>query len=190
MSSPSPSDTGPGRVVILSGPSGVGKDTLLDAWLAADPRVAKVVTTTTRPMRAGEIPGRDYNFLSGEEFLRMHASGAFLEAKDVHGNWYASPREETERLVAEGKIAVLKIDVQGAREVMAQRPDALAVFLLPPDFATLEGRIRGRALDDEPAIRRRLADARAELAEADRYHHQVVNDDLARAVEELIGLVQ
>lgn len=175
--------------MILSGPSGVGKDTLLDAWIAADPRVAKVITSTTRAMRAGEIEGREYQFLTLEEFEAKRAAGAFLEAKNVHGNWYASPRAETERLVAEGRIAVLKIDVQGAREVRPKMPDALSVFILPPSLEVLEERIRVRGLDDEAAIERRLANARAEINESPSYDHRVVNDDLARAVEELIEIV-
>jgi len=178
-----------GRVVILSGPSGVGKDTVLEAWIAADPRVAKVVTSTTRPMRPGETAGCDYDFLTPEQFEAKRKAGDFLEAKNVHGNWYASPREGTDRLINEGRIAVLKIDVQGAIEVMTQLPEAITIFLMPPSREALEARIRGRGTEEESVIARRLADAEGELAEAHRYQHRVVNDNLAQTVRELTALL-
>jgi guanylate kinase len=174
-----------GRLVIFSGPSGVGKDTLLDKWIAADPRVRRVITYTTRAPREGEADGVDYHFVDEAEFRRMAAGGAFLEWKEVHGNLYASPVAETDALLAAGKIAVLKIDAQGALEVMAQRPDAETVFILPPSFEELERRMRFRGKDSEEDLQRRLENARWELAQADRYRLRVVNDDLCGAVAEL-----
>ncbi len=178
-----------GRLVILSGPSGVGKDTVIDAWRAADPRVERVVATCTRPPRTGERDGVDYDFVSPEEFHRRAEAGAFLEHKEVHGNWYATPVAGVESRLAEGKVAVLKIDVQGALDVMERRPDALTVFLLPPSLEELEARIRGRGQDDEAAIERRLATARWELDQAGRYQHRIVNDEVPRVVEELRRIV-
>lgn len=177
-------------LVILSGPSGVGKDTVLQAWSAANPRVVRVVAYTTRPIRPGEIDGVDYHFVSPQEFQARVDRGAFLEYKEVHGNMYATPLEDMERLLDEGKIAVLKIDVQGALTAMEHRPDAVSIFLLPPSTEELEARIRGRATDDETTIRKRLANAREELALADRYQHRVVNRDIVEAVAELQGLVR
>ena len=178
-----------GHLVILSGPSGVGKDTVLAEWSKADPRVVRVVAYTTRPMRTGEVDGVDYRFVERETFLRMAHDGDFLEHKEVHGNLYATPKKDMEALLAQGKIAVLKIDVQGAITVMALRPDATTVFLLPPSMEALEHRIRGRASDDEETIQRRLANAKTEMTFADRYQHRVVNDDLQRAVAEVARIV-
>jgi len=174
-----------GRMVIFSGPSAVGKDTLLDRWAEINPRVRRVVTYTTRAPRNGEVEGVSYHFVTESEFKRMAAEGAFLEAKEVHGNFYGSPAREADALIVEGNIAVLKIDVQGALDVMKQRPDASTIFILPPSFEELERRMRSRALDSEPAIQTRLKDALWELDQASAYRSKVVNDDLTRAVEEL-----
>lgn len=177
-----------GKVVIFSGPSGVGKDTVLDAWIAADPRVQRVVTYTTRPRRANETNGVDYHFVSENKFRELEAAGAFLEAKFVHGNYYASPLEVLSTMLAQGKIAVLKIDVQGALDAMALLPNARTVFVLPPSFDELERRIRDRSTEDQAAINVRLTNATGELTLADRYEIRVVNDDVERVVRELMEL--
>lgn len=176
------------RLVILSGPSGVGKDTIIDAWRARDDRVRRVVAYTTRKPRPGETDGIDYNFVTVDQFLEMAAAGDFLEYKEVHGNYYATPLRDLERMLAEGFIAILKIDVQGALSVMHLRPDALTVFLLPPDADELERRIRERGTDDYESIAKRLRNAQAELAVADRYQHILVNDEVERVVETLQSL--
>lgn len=178
-----------GRLVILSGPSGVGKDTVIEAWRRRDPRVERVVACSTRAPRPGERDGVDYRFLSVEDFHQMAGSGSFLEHKLVHGNWYATPKESVDRLLAEGKIAVLKIDVQGALSVMEQRPDAVSVFVLPPSDEELERRIRSRGQDSEETVRLRLENARAEIAQADRYQFRIVNDDVERCVDRLVEAV-
>lgn len=173
-------------IVILSGPSGVGKDTVLDAWIKADPRVARVVTYTTRAPRDGELDGVDYNFVDLETFMFLEKEGCFWEHKVVHGNYYASPKKDTLELVARGKIPVLKIDVQGALEVMPLLTGELSVFILPPSLEELERRIRGRGTDDEETIQRRLRNAREEMALADRYALQIVNDDVGAVVRRLM----
>ena len=178
-----------GRLVILSGPSGVGKDTVIEAWKRRDPRVERVVACCTREPRPGERDGVGNRFLTVEEFHQMANDGAFLEHKLVHGNWYATPRESVDRLLSEGKIAVLKIDVQGALAVMGQRPDAVSVFILPPSDEELERRIRSRGQDSEETLRLRLDNARAEIAQADRYQHLIVNEDLERCVDRLVEAV-
>jgi len=178
-----------GALVILSGPSGVGKDTVIDAWHAADSRVKRVVAYTTRPARQGERDGIDYRFVSLEEFLRLAESGAFLEFKEVHGNHYATPLYDMEDMLRAGLIAVLKIDVQGALTAMELRPDALSVFLMPPDTEELERRIRARNLDAPDVILRRLINAREEMALAHHYRHQIVNDSVPEVVRELRKLV-
>jgi len=179
----------PGKLVILSGPSGVGKDTLLVEWAKADPRVVRVVAYTTRSPRAGEVDGIDYRFVSPETFARMASDGDFLEHKEVHGNWYATPLRDMERLLADGRIAVLKIDVQGGLDAMGRRPDAISIFLEPPSMEELERRIRSRALDTPEQIERRLRNAHDEMAVRDRYHHRVVNDALPRAIAEIMAIV-
>ena len=179
----------PGRLVILSGPSGVGKDTVLLAWHEADPRVTRVVACTTRKPRPGEVDGVDYHFVALEEFLSLAKEGAFLEFKEVYGNHYATPLAQMERLLAMGKIAVLKIDVQGAAEVMPKRPDAIPIFLLPPSDAELERRIRGRGTEDEAATLRRLATARDEIAFGESYPHRIVNSDVGETIRKLREIV-
>ena len=177
-----------GRVVIFSGPSGVGKDTVLDAWIQADPRVERVITYTTRARRANETNGVDYHFVSEERFRELEIAGSFLEAKFVHGHYYASPLAVLSELLAQGKIAVLKIDVQGALDAMAMLPEARTIFVLPPSFDELERRIRERSTEDQAAIGIRLSNAQGELAVADRYEIRVVNDDVERVVRELMEL--
>ena len=175
-------------LLILSGPSGVGKDTVIDAWRARDPRVTRVVAYTTRAPRAGEIDGVDYHFVTTDQFLECAEAGDFLEAKEVHGHHYATPLRDMEALLAEGKVAVLKIDVQGALTVMALRPDALSVFLLPPDVDELERRLRDRATDSPDKIAQRLENAQGELALSERYGHRIVNDRVDAVVDRLIAL--
>ena len=171
--------------MILSGPSGVGKDTVIDAWAVKDPRVERVVAYTTRSPRPGEVHGRDYHFVPVDRFMEHAAAFDFLEYKEVHGNHYATPLSDLERLLDEGKIAVLKIDVQGALTVMGLRSDATSVFLMPPDVEELERRIRGRGTDDPEAIAKRLKNAQDEIAAAMRYDHQIVNDEVLNVVERL-----
>lgn len=178
-----------GTLVILSGPSGVGKDTVIDAWRDQDPRVKRVVAYTTRPARQGERDGIDYRFVSLQEFLRLAESGAFLEFKEVHGNHYATPLHDMEDMLKAGQIAVLKIDVQGALTAMELRPDAMSVFLMPPSADELERRIRARNLDTDGVILRRLINAREEMALAHHYKHQIVNDSVPEVVKELTRLV-
>jgi guanylate kinase len=177
-----------GTLIILSGPSGVGKDTVINAWHACDARVARVVAYTTRGIREGETEGIDYHFVSVTEFLAKAQAGEFLEFKEVHGNHYATPLRDMNDLLAAGRIAVLKIDVQGALSVMEKRRDATSVFLMPPSDEELERRIRARDTDTPEAITRRLLNAREEMALAHHYRYQIVNDDVEGVVRQLIGL--
>ncbi len=179
-----------GQLVILSGPSGVGKDTLISDWARLDSRVERVVAYTTRSPRSGEIDGFDYHFVTRETFFHKAERGEFLEWKEVHGNFYATPLIDMETLLADGKIAILKIDVQGGIEAMAKRPDAVSIFLMPPSMEELDRRIHDRATDDENTIKRRLQNARDEIAMSDRYQYRVVNDDLKRAIREIQGILE
>jgi len=178
-----------GRLVILSGPSGVGKDTVIDAWKQRNPNVERVVAYTTRSPRIGEVDGIDYHFVTVSRFQTLVKQGAFLEHKEVHGNYYATPLHDMDAMLAAGKIAILKIDVQGALAAMQLRPDALPIFLMPPSEGELERRIHGRGTDDAATIEKRLRNAREEMAERHRYRHCVVNEDLSQTVDSLEFLV-
>ncbi|MFI5387271.1 MAG: guanylate kinase [Fimbriimonadales bacterium] len=178
-----------GHLVILSGPSGVGKDTVIDAWSKRDHRVARVVAYTTRPRRLSELDGADYHFVTPGKFKELIDGGAFLEFKEVFGNLYGTPLRDMEEMLAAGKVAVLKIDVQGALTVMNLRPDALSVFLMPPSVSELDRRIHERATDPPEVIERRLQTARDEIALAPEYQHVIVNRQVDEVVETLEALV-
>jgi guanylate kinase len=150
-----------------------------------DPRVERVVARTTRQPRQGEVDGVDYVFLSVQDFERLIAEGYFLEYKKVFDNYYGTPLHAVDEILADGRIAILKIDVQGALSVMPLRPDALTVFLLPPSLEELKNRIEGRKSDTPEAISKRLAKATEEIAQACRYQHQIVNDHFQLAVQKL-----
>ena len=179
-----------GKLVILSGPSGVGKDTVIDKWRERNPLVRRVVAYTTRAPRPGETPGVDYHYLDVEHFKRLASQGFFLEYKTVHDNFYGTPYKDMMAMLDQGLVAILKIDVQGAEEAMRRCPDALSVFLLPPSDEELERRIRGRGSDAEDVIQRRLTNARGEIARADRYAHRLVNNDVDQVIDALQRLVE
>ena len=178
-------------VVVLSGPSGAGKDSVLAAALPRDDRLARVVTAKTRPPRVGERDGVHHLFLSDQQFDDLLARDGFLEHATVYGHRSGVPRDQVERLLAEGKTVVLRTDVQGARTLRAKIPEALLVFLTVPDLDDLERRLRARATEDEAAMRRRLAIAREEMAEADGFDHVIVNGEgaLDTAVAELLAVI-
>jgi guanylate kinase len=166
-------------LVVVSGPSGVGKDTIIDALRArsADPEYHYVVTCTTRPPRRGEVDGVSYHFLARERFAALRDAGAFLEWAEVHGNWYATPRAEVRRALAGGHDVILKIDVQGAATVKSLIADALLVFVVPPSLEALFRRLRARATETAEQLELRQRNAAIELARAGDYDHVVVNED-------------
>jgi guanylate kinase len=173
----------PGAIlVIISGPSGVGKDTIIDelrrreAATGRDDARHYVVTMTTRTPRDGEIDTVDYHFVSREEFLRIWRARGFLESNEVHGNWYGSPRDQVREALLAGKDVILKIDVQGAQKVKEQVTEALLIFVIPPSLETLFGRLRARATENADELEIRQRDAAVELARQDDYDHVVVNE--------------
>jgi guanylate kinase len=179
-----------GRLVVVSGPSGVGKTAVIDRLLR-DARFARAVTATTRPPRPGEREGVDYLFLSREEFERRVAAGLFLEHAEVYGRLYGTPREGPERILASGRHCLLNIDVQGAATLRRQAVEGLFVFLVSPNREELARRIRSRGLDGPAEVERRLAAADAELAEAHRFDRVLVNEDIeatARNLARLLGV--
>ena len=181
-----------GKLIVISGPSGVGKSTLLARLLARLPRLRTSVSATTRPPRPGERDGVDYHFLSDEEFARRRAAGEFLECCEVFGRgiWYGTLRSEVSPSLEAGQSVVLEIDVQGTQAVVRDFPDAITIFVRPGSGEELERRLRGRATDSEDAIARRLEVARRELDSADQYQHQVINDDVDRAVAEIYDILR
>ena len=190
MNSPSSeSDGGRGLLFIVSAPSGAGKTTLVERLVEQVPRLRMSRSYTSRPARQGESDGVDYNFVSRSRFEAMIAAGDFLEWAEVFGNLYGTCASDTETLLAEGCDVVLVIDVQGARKVRHRGIEAITVFVMPPSFATLEQRLRGRSKDPEAAVQRRLQVARDEVASFAEYDFVVVNDELTAAVDRLRGIV-
>ena len=178
------------KLVIISGPSGVGKSTIckqvvekLNAFLS--------VSTTTRPQSETEEQGREYNFLPRAEFEEMIQNDAFLEYAEVFGNYYGTPKGSVDEALAAGRIVILEIDVQGALRVKKIRPDAQTIFILPPRKKDLRERIDGRGRgEDEETKKRRLETASREIATAWQYYdHMVINDDLGQAVQEVIDII-
>ncbi|WP_204368398.1 guanylate kinase [Neosynechococcus sphagnicola] len=168
----------PGKLIVLTGPSGVGKGTLLKLLLQRHPEVYLSISATTRPPRPHEIDGQHYYFVSHEQFKQMVAQGDLLEWAEFAGNCYGTPRLPVEQRIQQGQWVILEIELQGARQIQQTFPEALRVFILPPSLAELEKRIRDRAQDSEAAIIRRLQRAAEEIAAADEFDLQVVNDQL------------
>ena len=181
-------------LVIISGPSGVGKDTIIDALRdrQREPDYHYVVTCTTRGPRPGEVPGLSYHFLTPERFHELHDAGELLEANEVHGNWYGSPRDQVRDAVTQGRHAILKIDVQGAQRVKEQISQAVLIFVVPPTLETLFGRLRARATESADELELRQRNAAIELARQDDYDHVVVNETgqverTAERIDEIIA---
>ncbi|MFV2013013.1 MULTISPECIES: guanylate kinase [unclassified Micromonospora] len=177
------------RLTVLSGPSGVGKDSVIELIRACSPWIWLSVSVTTRPMRDYEVDGVHYYFVDRPEFERMAATGQLLEWAEFAGNLYGTPRSAVEQRLSTGEPVLLKIDLQGARQVRAAMPEAQLVFLAPPSVEELKRRLVGRGTDDEETIRRRLEHADEELAAEREFDVTVVNDEVERAATELVGLL-
>ncbi|NEQ20475.1 MAG: guanylate kinase [Microcoleus sp. SIO2G3] len=171
-----------GKLIVLTGPSGVGKGTLLRSLLQRHPELYLSVSATTRQPRPGEIDGQHYYFVSRDKFEQMVSAGELLEWAEYAGNYYGTPRAAVERQVQLGQSVILEIEVVGARKIYHTFPTALRLFILPPSLAELEHRIRGRGQDSEDAIARRLSRAKAEIDAADEFDVQIVNDDMEKAL--------
>lgn len=178
------------KLFVVSGPSGVGKGTLVSLVREQRPDLGLTVSATTRQPRPGEVDGVSYHFLTNDDFDRRVEAGEFLEWANVHGNRYGTLASEVDRNLNAGKSVILEIDVQGALNVRKVFPDAVLVFIEPPSMEVLEQRLRGRETESEESLRLRLADAAGELELAPRYDERIVNDDLERATSELLQVLE
>ncbi|HIK45055.1 MAG TPA: guanylate kinase [Leptolyngbyaceae cyanobacterium M65_K2018_010] len=174
-----------GRLIVFTGPSGVGKGTLLRALRDRYPALQLSVSATTRAPRPGEVPGQDYYFVSREQFEAMIDRNELLEWAEFAGNYYGTPKEAVLRQIEAGNWLILEIELEGARQVRQSFPTALLLFVLPPSLGELEHRIRQRGKDSDEAIERRLERARVEIAAAPEFDIQIVNDDLETALAQL-----
>ncbi len=171
-----------GRLIVLTGPSGVGKGTLMRSLLQRYPELYYSVSVTTRSPRTGEIDGKNYYFISRNKFEQLVDQGEFLEWAEFAGNYYGTPREAVLKQIRDGKTVVVEIELEGARQIRASFPSAFSIFILPPSFEELEQRIRNRGQDSSEAIARRLQCAQEEIKAAEEFDIQIVNDDFETAV--------
>jgi guanylate kinase len=178
-----------GCLFILSAPSGAGKTTLCQAVLRRFPDMLYSVSHTTRLPRPGETPGIDYHFITKDEFTHRIESGEWAEWAEVHGNYYGTSASFLNRELAAGKDILLDIDVQGMLKILKRHPSSVTVFIQPPSLETLRERLESRGADRPDIIETRMANAKAEMAQAHRYRHVIVNDDLEHATRELILLI-
>lgn len=180
-----------GIMLIIASPSGAGKTSITRSLLGADSNLTISVSVTTREMREGEVDGKDYHFRTVEEFNRMRDAGELLEWAKVHGNFYATPRAEVEKMIAEGRDIVFDIDYQGTQQLYEKcRPDMVSVFILPPSIQELHARLKGRALDSDEVIAKRLQNARIEIEHWAEYDYVLVNEDLAPTCEKVTKILE
>jgi guanylate kinase len=175
--------------IILSAPSGAGKTTIARALLAARPDVGYSVSATTRPRRGHETNGRDYHFLSDDEFRRKRLAGEFAECAEVHGRWYGTLRREVDAVLGAGRHVIMAIDVQGARQFAQAYPKSVRVFVLPPSVEVLIERLRARNTESDDLIDRRLRTARQEIEAVGEYDYVVVNDQLPVVTKQVSGII-
>lgn len=187
----SPKQAMKGQLIIISGPSGVGKSTICDQLVKRLDNVYLSVSATTRSQKNGEENGRDYWFVARDDFERQIKAGNFIEHAEVFGNLYGTPKDKVLNALDKGKTVLLEIDVQGAQQVKNLYPEAKLIFILPPKQTELEKRINDRGRDNETDIEKRLAGAGIEIAAArQHYKYMVINDDLEQAVQEVIDIIK
>ena len=177
-----------GFVMVISGPSGAGKGTLVERLMQARPNCRFSVSATTRAPRGNEQDGREYWFLSREEFLKRREAGEFLESAEVHGRLYGTLNREVDEKIGAGHVVVLDIDVQGGAQVRARRPEAVSVFVAPPSLEVLRQRLEGRGTEAREAVELRMHNATLEIPEYVHYQYLVVNDQLEDSVRQLIEI--
>ncbi len=178
-----------GQLIVITGPSGVGKGTLVQQLRDRHPELTLSISATTRPPRQGETDGKDYFFLSRQAFENWIEQGELLEWAEYAGNYYGTPRQAVEDKLTQGESVILEIEVVGARKVQESFPQATRIFIAPPSLSILEQRLQQRGKDSSEAIAQRLEHAKTELAAAEEFDHIVVNDDLNRTLEQLETLI-
>ena len=179
-----------GRLIVVSGPSGAGKDTLIQAALEAIPELALIASATTREPRDGEVDGRDHVFLSRDEFERWIEEDRFLEWAEYSGNLYGTPKHSVEELLDRGRSVILRIELQGARQIKERRPDALMVFVRAPSLEETRRRLESRATETSESVESRMATAMKEVAARDEFDYEVVNADREQARKEIIEIME
>ncbi len=178
-----------GVLVLFSGPSGVGKDTVLEIVLAKDKTLQKSVSLTTRGIRENEVEGKDYYFISVPEFEKMIENNEVLEFARYGKNLYGTPKAPVDKWLSEGKTVILKIEVQGAHNIKKLYPDSVGIFILPPSMDELENRLRSRGTEEESDIQKRLEIAQNEINMSKDYDYLVINDDLDKASENVLEII-
>ena len=178
-----------GHLYVVAAPSGAGKTTLVRLLFENDPEIRVSISTTTRAPRPGEEDGREYHFVDVESFLEMVSRGEFLEWAEVHGNYYGTSKRWIEAQMSAGTDVLLEIDWQGAQQVRKSFPQAVGIFILPPSLEALKQRLSGRGTDSAEIIARRIAAARDEMRHVDEFDYVIINDDLQRALGNLISVV-
>ncbi len=180
-----------GKIVVISGPSGVGKSTIRKEILNRLDNVCRIVSVTTRPQAKNEINGKDYSFVTKQQFQEKLNAGQLLEYAEVFGNLYGTPKDKVDEALDDGKTVILEIDVQGGKKIKSLYPDAVMIFIMPPARKDLAERMTRRARDDSQSATKRLSGADAEIAAAKQYYeHIVVNDDLQEAINNVIQIIQ
>ena len=181
--------TSRGRLFVIAAPSGAGKTSLVRALVQREPSLRFSISYTTRAQRPNEVEGRDYFFVTRDEFERMVAAGEFLEHARVFDNCYGTSRRQVEQSLEAGQDLILEIDWQGARQIRRALPECISIFILPPSRAELERRLRGRGTDADDVIRRRLRDAAGDMGHWSEFAYVVVNDDFQLALDQLAAIV-
>jgi guanylate kinase len=179
-----------GRLFVITAPSGAGKSSLINALLKEDPALGLSISYTTRSPRPGEKNGREYHFVDDTTFLAMRERGDFLESAEVHGNRYGTSKKVIHEALDRGQDLLLEIDWQGARQVRRLYPDCVGIFILPPSIEELERRMRARGQDSEEVIRRRVENAREELAHSHEFNYAIINKDFDTARRELTSIIR
>ena len=179
-----------GMLILFSGPSGVGKDTVLDVVLNKDKDLQKSISLTTRKIRENEVDGKDYYFINLTQFEDMISKGEVLEYAQYGANMYGTPKAPVDKWLSEGKTVLLKIEVQGAKNIKEMYPDSVGIFLLPPSMDVLENRLRSRGTEDEEDIQRRLMIARDEIHKSVDYDYFVINEDIDTASDDVLTIIK
>lgn len=179
-----------GSLFMVAAPSGAGKSTLVNALLQQEPSIKLSISFTTRPLRPGEVNGREYHFTTTEDFLARKAKGEFLESAEVHGNFYGTSRILIEQQMQAGTDILLEIDWQGTQQVKKRFPNAVGIFILPPSIPALEERLKKRGQDEPHVITRRILAAGGEIAHAPEFEYVIINEEFALALSELNAIVK